>query len=229
MDEAIAYVSSQRAGILQAVRARAAAARERNRADLQTLLQAAGLHENKGQASEARALYRDVLDAEPDWPDALHAVFCFLINQGTAASIRTTQADARREYEEAHRQAQRLTASDPGNTQWQRDLSVSYNKLGEVAVAQGQLAEAARVYGDSLAIAKKLVASDLSNTLWQRHLYVSHSKMAGLAERQKKPDQARGHWQQAFDVLSAIEKRGLHVSPEDREYLEILREKAHAK
>src|SRR5204863_3091944 len=137
VDEAIAYVASQRVSILQTVKARAATARERNRADLQPLLQAAALHDNKGQPTEARALYTDVLTAEPDWPAALHAFFWFLVGQGDAASVHTTQADARREYDEAQRLALRLIAGDPSNTAWQRDLSVSYNKLGDVAVALG--------------------------------------------------------------------------------------------
>ena len=83
VDEAIAYVASQRFAILQTVRARVAAARERNRADLQPLLRAAALHENKGRPTQARALYADVLSAEPDWSDALNAYLWFLVNQDT--------------------------------------------------------------------------------------------------------------------------------------------------
>ena len=39
---------------------------------------------------------------------------------------------------------ERLAASDPANAAWQRDLSVSLNKLGDLAVAQGDLPAAAR-------------------------------------------------------------------------------------
>ena len=189
VDEAIAYVASQRASILQTVRARAAAARERNRADLQPLLQTAALHENKGQPTEARALYTDVLTAEPDWPAALHAFFWFLADQGDAARAHTTLAAARREFDEAHRLALRLTAGDLSNTAWQRDLSVSHNKLGDVAVAQGKLDDAARAYGDGLAIRKKLAAGDLSNTAWQRDLSYSFFQISKLQAQQKRwPD-----------------------------------------
>ena len=41
-------------------------------------------------------------------------------------------------------------------------------RLGDVAVAQGQLKEAAQAYQDGLEIAKKLAAGDPSNTQWQR-------------------------------------------------------------
>ena len=42
--------------------------------------------------------------------------------------------------------AERLAVADPGNAPWQRDLSVSHEKLGDVLVAQGQLAEALKAY-----------------------------------------------------------------------------------
>ena len=274
VDEAIAFVGAQRSSILKAVDDITKTAHERIRATMQPLLKLAGLHESKGQAVEARSLYADILAKEPDWPEALHAAFRFHVNQGDIACVRTTLADARRDYEEAHRMAQRLTAADPINTEWQRDLSVSYSKLGDVAVAQGQLAEAARNYGDTLSIFKKLSAGDPSNTEWQRDLSVSYERLgdvaraqgqlkeaaewfeksrvnwkdlqkkdpsntdwqrgitvpldrlADLAERQNKAGEAKGYWKQAFDVLSGIEKRGLHLSPEDRQHLETLRRKA---
>ena len=34
---------------------------------------------------------------------------------------------------------ERLAKADPGNTQWQRDLSVLHIKVGDVLVAQGDL------------------------------------------------------------------------------------------
>jgi hypothetical protein len=228
VDEAIAYVGAQRAAILQTVQARAAAAREKNRADLQPLLKTAALHQTKGQAGEARALYADVLAAEPDWPEALHAAFRFHVDQGDFARVHNTLAEVRREYEAAQGLAQRLTAADPSNTQWRRDLVVSNAKLGDVARARGQLAEAAQAYSEGLEIMQKLAAADPSNTQWQRDLAVSYSRLANLAERRQKAGEAQGYWQQALEVLARIEKRGLHLSPEDREWLEWLRRKIGA-
>jgi tetratricopeptide (TPR) repeat protein len=186
VDEAIAYVGTQRSSIFKAVRARAAAARERNRADLQPLLRTTALYQAKGHATEARTLYNDILEIEPDWPEALHAAFCFFVDQGDFARIRTTLADARRDYAEGHRMAQRLMAGDPGNTDWQHDLSVSYDKFGNMAVAQGKLAEAAQAYGDSLAIRQQLTAGDPNNTQWQHNLSVSYEQLGRVAMVQGK-------------------------------------------
>ena len=54
VDEAIAYVESQRSDILKTVAARASAAHQANRAHLQPLLKAAALNSTKGQSAAAR-------------------------------------------------------------------------------------------------------------------------------------------------------------------------------
>ena len=131
------------------------------------------------------------------------------INQGDDGRVRTTQVDARRDYEETRRLALHLTALDPGNTQWQRDLSVSYNKLGDVAVAQGKLDEAARAYGDGLAIRKKLAAVDPGNTQWQRALFYSLFQISRLDAEQK-------HWPDAIGNAEASLKIAEQLSQLDR-------------
>jgi hypothetical protein len=80
-----------------------------------------------------------------------------------------------------HTHIETRAAADPSNTQWQRDLSVSHERLGDVAVAGGDLAGAAEHYRAGLTIAERLVAADPSNTEWQRDLSVSHSKLGDVA------------------------------------------------
>jgi tetratricopeptide (TPR) repeat protein len=205
VDEAIAYVASQRSSILQAVRARANTASERNRSDLQPLLKAAALYESKGQPAEARSLYKDILAAEPDWPDALHAGFWFLVNHGDDAFVHTTLADALRDYEEAQRLARRLVENDTSNRQWRRDLSVSYNKLGDVAIAQGKLDEAARSYGDGLTIRKTLADADPSNRQWQqRDLSVSYNKLGDVAMAQGKLEESARNYRDGLTIAKKL-------------------------
>jgi hypothetical protein len=50
---------------------------------------------------------------------------------------------------------------------------VSYEKIGGVQQAQGDLAGALSSYKDSLAIMERLAKSDPSNAQWQRELSVS--------------------------------------------------------
>jgi predicted negative regulator of RcsB-dependent stress response len=75
---------------------------------------------------------------------------------------------------------ERLATSDPGDAGWQRDLSVSYNKVGDVQVAQGDRAGALKSYRDSLAIAERLATSDPGNAGWQRDLSVSYEKVGDV-------------------------------------------------
>ena len=55
-------------------------------------------------------------------------------------------AEALKSFRDGLAISERLAKADPGNAGWQRDLSVSYNKVGDVLVAQGNLAEALKSY-----------------------------------------------------------------------------------
>ena len=70
--------------------------------------------------------------------------------------------------------------ADPGNADWQYNLSVSYNRIGDVQKAQGNLAGALKSYQDSLAIIDLLVKSDPSNADWQRDLSVAYNKIGDV-------------------------------------------------
>ena len=63
---------------------------------------------------------------------------------------------------------------------WQRDLSVSFDKIGDVQSARGNLEAALKAYQDGLAIAEKLAAQDPSNTEWQRDLSVSFDQIGDV-------------------------------------------------
>ncbi len=76
--------------------------------------------------------------------------------------------------------AEGLAKADPGNTGWQRDLSVSYNKVADVLVALGQLPEALTAYRDSLAIFECLAKADPGNTGWRRDLSVAYEKVGDV-------------------------------------------------
>jgi tetratricopeptide (TPR) repeat protein len=77
----------------------------------------------------------------------------------------------------------RRPLSDPGNAGWQRDLSVSYDRVGNVQVEQGDLAGALKSYRDSLAIADRLAKSDPGNAGWQRDLSFSHRRLASAFKK----------------------------------------------
>jgi tetratricopeptide (TPR) repeat protein len=79
---------------------------------------------------------------------------------------------ALRAYREAEGSARR--AGD------ERDLSVSYNKIGDVLVAQGNLAEALKSFRDGHVIRERLAQSDPGNAGWQGDLSVSYNKIGDV-------------------------------------------------
>jgi tetratricopeptide (TPR) repeat protein len=89
----------------------------------------------------------------------------------------------------------KLAAADPGNAEWQRDLSLSWNKLGDMRVAWGDLAGALAAYGAAKDIRDRLVAADPGNAGLQRDLSVSWGRLGGVRR-------ARG------DLAGALAARG---------------------
>ena len=101
---------------------------------------------------------------------------------GEAFEIRGNLAAATGAYQTLHALADRGLARDPGNTEWQRNLSVSHGRLGDVAVTDGDLTAARRAYQASLNIAEALAARDPGNTQWQWDLMISYYKVSTVSE-----------------------------------------------
>ena len=99
-------------------------------------------------------------------------------------------------YQQGLAISERLAEQDKTNAGWQRDLSVSYEKVGDVLVAQGKLQDALDAYQQSLAISKRLAEQDKSNSGWQRDLSVSYDKVGDVLV-------AQGKLQDALDALPA--------------------------
>src|SRR5205085_544883 len=119
---------------------------------------------------------------------------------------------------------ERLAAADPANAAWQRDLSVSLNKLGDLAVAQGGLPAAARPCNASPKIVGRPAEADPANAAWQRDLWVSYWRLGTITEQQRGGN-AGEWWRKAHDVLASMKRKGLFVSPQDEQVLVQLRNK----
>jgi tetratricopeptide (TPR) repeat protein len=74
--------------------------------------------------------------------------------------------------------ADRLLKSAPENAGWQRDLSVSYDKIGDVLEAGGNLFEALKTYQERHAIRDRLAKADPNNADRQRDLAMSQDRVA---------------------------------------------------
>jgi hypothetical protein len=104
------------------------------------------------------------------------------------------------------------------NTEWQRDLSVSLEKIGDVHVAQGDIPVALIAYQEGLGIRRTLIQQDPRNAEWQQDLAVSRAKMTMIDA-----ENARDHWAKVVEILSDMQSRGV-LLPGDVHKLEYARD-----
>jgi tetratricopeptide (TPR) repeat protein len=83
---------------------------------------------------------------------------------------------------------------------------MSYTKIGDVLVAQGQLPDAMKVFRDGLAIAERLAKADPGNAGWQRDLAVSFGLVAKIEQRSGEMEKARQGYQNARDIIERLMK-----------------------
>ncbi|HLW79927.1 MAG TPA: tetratricopeptide repeat protein, partial [Terriglobia bacterium] len=95
---------------------------------------------------------------------------------------------------------QELADAEPGNTTYQRDLSISFNKLADLARNAGRSADAEALYRQSLQVTQELADAEPGNTTYQRDLSVSFNKLADLAVRRGQTEQADQWVQQALEI-----------------------------
>ena len=71
------------------------------------------------------------------------------------------------------------------HAEWQRDLSISHNKIGDVKQAQGDGDGALDAFRASLAIRERLAVQDPRNAGWQRDLVLSVGRIGDVLTQQR--------------------------------------------
>jgi len=102
----------------------------------------------------------------------------FLILRGQAYADLGDLSQALTDLRQTIEIGERLAQQDPNNAEWQRDLTVSQNRIGDMLAAQGEGAAALTAYRASLAIAERLAQQDPNNAEWQTDVVVSCWKLA---------------------------------------------------
>lgn len=99
---------------------------------------------------------------------------------------------------------QRLVTVEAGNTEWQRDLSVSLERIGDIQQAQDNLIAALDSFQRSLEIAQRLAAVDVGNTGWQRDLSVSQIKIGDIQQAQGYLPAALDSFQRSLEITQRL-------------------------
>lgn len=128
---------------------------------------------------------------------------------GTYLQKRAALGDVLPLYERYQRVFERLAAADPSNTDWQRDLSLSHVKVGDVLLAQGKRDEALDAYRASLDIRDRLAAANPDNAVRQRGLSVSYNKVGNVLAALGRPDESLD----AYRACLAIRERLAATDP----------------
>jgi tetratricopeptide (TPR) repeat protein len=119
---------------------------------------------------------------------------------------------------ERHRQVlrlrERLAQAEPGRADYQRDLSVSYERIGDLFRVLGKGDDARQAFAKALAIRERLAQAEPGRADYQRDLSVSYNKMGDLFNALGQGDEA----QQAFAKALAIRERLAQAEPGRADY-----------
>ncbi|HRD65404.1 MAG TPA: ATP-binding protein, partial [Candidatus Competibacter sp.] len=83
---------------------------------------------------------------------------------------------------------ERLAQADPGNAGWQRDLSVSYSKIGTIFRKTGDRTNALKALEEGQTIMVRLTQASPDNAGWKQDLIWFDKEIAELRRPIARPD-----------------------------------------
>ncbi|MBV09900.1 MAG: hypothetical protein CMN21_11865 [Rubinisphaera sp.] len=114
---------------------------------------------------------------------------------------------------------QALGNVSPENADYRRDLSVSYERLGDLFRSLGEGSQARDYYQNALEIAESLVKLAPENADYRRDLAVSHDQLFQFFAEQEEIQTASQHLGQSLQILITLYQRGALPNPEDQTFL----------
>jgi hypothetical protein len=121
--------------------------------------------------------------------------------------VQVTQGDlagALKSYQSDFAIADRLVKSDLSNAEWQRDLSISNERLGDILLAQGNVPAALEQYRASLDRMVPIRDRDASNVDLQRFTSVMLAKLANAYRASNDKAKARGFLRQGQEIMARL-------------------------
>lgn len=113
-------------------------------------------------------------------------------------------AAAEQLYRRAYKIAKKLAADDPTDEQALRDLSVSYQHLGEVSQQSGKVTEAHSFYRQMNEIGKKLAAADPTDAETQRDLSISFIKLGDVSLLTNQLSETLSYYRQSLKISEEL-------------------------
>ena len=105
---------------------------------------------------------------------------------------------------QAHEIFIKLLQKNPNNSQFKRDLTLSYDNIAKIQLRLGKTEEALALYQQALEIRKKLIELDGNNSQFKRDLTVSYNKVADIQLRLGKTEEALALYQQSLEIAKKL-------------------------
>ena len=153
------------------------------------------------QAVGIAALAAELLEQLP----ASHPGFASVADTEARAHLALSQTQRAFGRYQALLQAQQHRAqAEPDRADYQRDLSVSFNKMGDLYrdLGQGELAREA--FSNALAISQRLPQAEPDRADYQRDLFVSFERMGDLHLNADQPDLAAQEFGKSRDIWQRL-------------------------
>jgi len=127
--------------------------------------------------------------------------------QSADAILRNSEEDPAQALpllESARQMAEELVKLDPANTQFRRDVSISYNKLGDVQMNLGDTAQALGYYEKALAVAEGVVRLDPVDTQFRSDVSSTYNRLGDVQMKLGDTAQALGFYGKALEVREEL-------------------------
>ena len=224
-EEAIAFIAARKEQILSKALKLAKKTKESqsvSRKKLAPLLDATRLLANQGQYAAAHQHCDEIFAIVPSWPEALHVQVWNLFELGDLARRYDSVTAAAELYVDAEKLAKRLAFGAETHAESQRDLWVSFNKLGGVYTKLGRTEEALQQFEKGLEISQRLAQADPSDSQKQRDLMVSEYKIGNLYFGTGDLAAAKKRFAQGVEVLDRMitNKQDVEQSKREKAFLE---------
>jgi tetratricopeptide (TPR) repeat protein len=161
-----------------------------------------------GRTDEAKVAFEQAIARAGAAGDARQRYWAML-GLGGVMLAQGSLLDGLRQFQAAAAVAEPIVMADPGNARWQRDLSVSQQRIGDAFFEQRNLPAALDAYRADFAIAERLAKADPDNALWQHDLSSSLERMGDVLHIQGNLPASLD----AYQACLAIEERFAKADP----------------
>ena len=136
------------------------------------------------------------------------------VGAGAAAEADTPMIAARKVYQQAFDIAHKFAAAEPNNDEAQRDLSLAYDKLGNLSLQAGQVTDALEYYQHGLRISQQLAAANRTTDTSakgkrnaaeaQRDLSISYNKLGNVYLKSGQVTEALEYYQKCLEIRQRL-------------------------